>query len=38
MRAGVPYNPGANTWDTWYHPGYVITGDIALGLDVLRFD
>jgi hypothetical protein len=31
------WNDGANTWEVWYHNGYLITGDISRGLDVLRF-
>ncbi len=25
----------SNTWETWYHNGYIFTGDLARGLDVL---
>lgn len=28
---------GSNTWEAWYHNGYIITGDLARGLDVLTF-
>ncbi|MFA5862952.1 MAG: hypothetical protein WDA16_14770 [Candidatus Thermoplasmatota archaeon] len=31
------WNPGANTWETWYYNGYVFTGDLNRGLDVLTF-
>ncbi|MBI2383475.1 MAG: hypothetical protein HYV18_05335 [Gammaproteobacteria bacterium] len=25
------------TWETWYHNGYLVTGDLSRGLDVLTF-
>ena len=25
----------SNTWESWYHNGYIFTGDLARGLDVL---
>lgn len=31
------YNTGANTWETWYHNGWLVTGDLSRGLDVLSF-
>ncbi|MFA5862362.1 MAG: hypothetical protein WDA16_11780, partial [Candidatus Thermoplasmatota archaeon] len=31
------FNKGTNTWEAWYDNGYVFTGDMARGLDVLRF-
>lgn len=31
------WNPGTNTWEAWYYNGYVFTGDLARGLDVLKF-
>lgn len=31
------WNDGANVWEAWYYNGYIITGDIGRGLDVLRF-
>ncbi|MEK6806087.1 MAG: hypothetical protein AABY95_05510 [Pseudomonadota bacterium] len=27
----------SNTWEAWYHNGYIITGDLVRGLDVLTF-
>lgn len=27
--------PGVNAWDVWYYQGYLFTGDMARGLDVL---
>lgn len=29
------WNPGTNTWDVWYYQGYLLTGDLNRGLDVL---
>jgi hypothetical protein len=29
------WNPGTNTWEAWYYNGYVFTGDLERGLDVL---
>ena len=26
----------ANTWEAWYYNGYIVTGDISRGLDVLK--
>ena len=31
------WNPGTNTWEAWYDNGYIFTGDLARGLDVLTF-
>lgn len=31
------WNDGTNTWNTKIHQGWIFTGDIARGLDVLRF-
>lgn len=28
---------GTNTWEVWYYNGYLFTGDLARGLDVLTF-
>lgn len=27
--------PGTNAWDVWYYQGYLFTGDLARGMDVL---
>jgi hypothetical protein len=32
------YNDGSDTWETWYDQGYLFTGDLARGMDVLTFD
>lgn len=29
------WNEGTNTWDVWYYDGYLFTGDISRGMDVL---
>jgi hypothetical protein len=29
------WNQGANTWEAWYDNGWIVTGDLARGLDVL---
>ena len=26
---------GSDTWETWYDQGYLFTGDLARGMDVL---
>lgn len=31
------FNEGTNTWEAWYYNGYVFTGDLARGMDVLSF-
>jgi hypothetical protein len=28
---------GSNTWETWYNQGYLFTGDLNRGMDVLKF-
>lgn len=30
------WNDGTNTWEAWYYNGYVFTGDLNRGLDVLK--
>ena len=29
---------GSDTWEVWYYNGYLFTGDLARGLDVLKFE
>ncbi len=29
------WNQGTNTWESWYYNGYIFTGDLNRGLDVL---
>lgn len=29
---------GSDTWETWYYNGYLFTGDLARGMDVLTFE
>lgn len=29
---------GSNTWETWYYNGYLFTGDLARGMDVIGFN
>jgi hypothetical protein len=31
------FNDGTDTWETWYYNGYLFTGDIARGMDVIGF-
>ena len=31
------YADNSNTWETWYYSGYLFTGDLARGMDVLTF-
>jgi hypothetical protein len=31
------FNDGSDTWETWYDQGYLFTGDLARGMDVLTF-
>jgi hypothetical protein len=31
------YNQGTNVWEAWYDNGYVFTGDLAKGIEVLSF-
>jgi hypothetical protein len=28
---------GSDTWETWYYNGYLFTGDLARGMDVIQF-
>lgn len=35
-RAIDQYADGSNTWETWYYNGYLMTGDLSRGMDVLR--
>jgi hypothetical protein len=30
------WNPNTNTWDVWYYNGYLVTGDLSRGMDVLE--
>ena len=30
------YADGSDTWETWYYNGYLFTGDLARGMDVVR--
>ncbi len=30
------WNPNTNVWDVWYYQGYLFTGDLARGMDVLE--
>jgi hypothetical protein len=32
------YASGSDTWETWYDQGYLVTGDLARGMDVLKFE
>ena len=32
------YAEGSDTWETWYYNGYLFTGDLARGLDVIEFE
>ncbi|HUP93180.1 MAG TPA: hypothetical protein VM074_13110 [Solimonas sp.] len=36
-HAVAQFVDGSNTWETWYHNGYLITGDLSRGMDVLTF-
>ncbi len=41
-QGGLPttvaqFADGSNTWETWYYDGYLFTGDLARGMDVLKF-
>lgn len=29
---------GSNTWETWYYNGYLFTGDLQRGMDVIGFE
>lgn len=31
------FSDGSDTWETWYAGGYLFTGDLARGMDVLSF-
>ena len=31
------YAQGSDTWETWYNQGYLFTGDLVRGVDVLKF-
>lgn len=31
------FSDGSNTWETWYYNGYLFTGDLNRGMDVLQF-
>jgi hypothetical protein len=31
------YVDNSNTWETWYDNGYLFTGDLERGMDVLTF-
>lgn len=31
------YADGSDTWETWYNQGYLFTGDLARGMDVITF-
>lgn len=37
-RAIGQFADGSNTWEAWYHQGYIVTGDLSRGLDVLTFE
>jgi hypothetical protein len=30
------YSDNSDTWETWYYSGYLFTGDLARGMDVLK--
>ena len=30
------FNKGTNTWEAWYDNGWIVTGDMARGMDVLK--
>lgn len=32
------FDDGTDTWETWYYNGYLFTGDLKRGLDVLTFE
>ena len=34
-RAVGQFMQNSNTWESWYHNGYIFTGDLSRGLDVL---
>jgi hypothetical protein len=40
-NAGLPrtlaqFSEASNTWEAWYYNGYIYTGDLARGMDVLK--
>ncbi|HUP92589.1 MAG TPA: hypothetical protein VM074_10110 [Solimonas sp.] len=37
-KAVGQFADGSNTWEAWYHQGYIVTGDLKRGLDVLTFE
>lgn len=37
-RAIGQFAENSNTWEAWYHNGYIFTGDLARGLDVLTLE
>lgn len=37
-HAVAQFADGSNTWETWYHNGYLFTGDLNRGMDVLTFN
>ncbi len=32
------YDPAGDIWDVWFHQGYLMTGDMVRGMDVLGFE
>lgn len=38
VRALAQFADSSNTWEVWYNQGYLFTGDLARGFDVLTFD
>jgi hypothetical protein len=32
------FSDGGDTWEAWYHQGYIVTGDLTRGLDILTFE
>ncbi|MFA5862361.1 MAG: hypothetical protein WDA16_11775 [Candidatus Thermoplasmatota archaeon] len=30
------WDDGTNTWEAWYYNGYIFTGDLARGMDILK--
>jgi len=37
-HAVAQFAEDSDTWEAWYHQGYIITGDLTRGLDVLTFE
>ena len=31
------FTEASNTWETWYYNGYLFTGDLTRGMDVISF-